>query len=67
MICGRCRKEVPEEQLYIRRGKPMCEYCLMHAGLFPPRHNGQFKKLLYIKDSRPDVFPVVNGSGKEAN
>ena len=52
MECRRCGKELTEEQVYSAKGKPMCEHCAMHVGLFPLGHTGPHKKLFYIKDRK---------------
>ena len=52
MKCGRCGKEILEEQLYAYKGVRMCEACYIHVNLFPLKHTGHLGRLFSLKDNK---------------
>ncbi len=38
--CDSCNKKIHENEIYIYKGKRMCDDCAMKSGLFPLDHTG---------------------------
>ena len=46
MLCGKCKKEIAEEDLYVFEGKNMCEGCAINEGLYPLEHTGSRRDMI---------------------
>jgi recombinational DNA repair protein (RecF pathway) len=43
MQCSNCHQEINDEEVYVYKGRKMCEECAMNMELYPRGHTGLYR------------------------